>query len=138
VVFVLKEKRYLIGKSVLGIFLLVYGTAVVFRLIMGNYFMDRGLADPNYIFLALLCALPFVVGSLMGKNKNLEKHIEVIFSGGMLFSLLFIAVQGALVFSANGMTDEIIARTLIVLPTSALLVLLAAYIGVSTGRAVHK
>jgi len=129
-----KGKSTLVVGSVLGIFLLVYGTAGVFRFLMGSYFLDGGLTDPNYILLALLCAIPFAVGSLMGMNKPTKKHFETIFMGGVLFSLLFTTVHGVLVFWAPEMTNEVIVRTLIVFPISALLVLLAVNIGMRMKR----
>ena len=132
------KKSYLVGGSILGTFLLVYGTAIIFRLLMGNYFMDGGLTDPAYIYLALLCALPFVAASLMGRTKDPKKHIETIVMGGGLFLLLFMTVHGVLVFSAIEMTASVIERTLLVFPVSALLVVFAAYIGKNMGRTAHK
>ena len=133
-----KGKGTLVVGSVLGIFLLVYGTAVVFRLLMGSYFLNEGLTDPNYILLALLCAIPFGVGSSMGKNKTTKKHFETIFMGGVLFTLLFTTVHGVLVFWAPEMTNEVIVRTLTVFPISALFVVLAVNIGMKMKRPARE
>lgn len=129
-----KSKSLLVGGSIVGTFILVFGTAILFRLLMGTYFMKGGLADSNYILLALLCAVPFAVCSLIEMNKNPKKHIEAILIGGVLFSLIFMTVHGCLVFSASPMTDAAITRTLIVFPISALFIVLAAYFSMSMGR----
>lgn len=135
---IFKVKRYVVGGSVLGTFLLVYGTAIVFRLLMGHYFMVGGLADPNYILLALLCGIPFVVGSLISLNKSPKMYIETMFMSSVLFSVLFMTIHGVLVFWTTAMTDGVLVRTLIVFPVSALLIVVAAYIGVNMAKPARE
>lgn len=119
----LKSKLFLIGGSVIGGFLLVYGSAIMGDLLMGNYILKGGLTDPNYIYLALLCMLPFVIGAIISStNKTLS-------ISGTLFAVLFVAVHTAFVYSGEQVVDSAITRMLIVLPISALLVIVATRIG---------
>ena len=51
-----RSKSSLFILCIVGIFLAVYGTAVILRLIFGDFLLDGGLTNPNYSLLALLCA----------------------------------------------------------------------------------
>lgn len=105
--------------SVFGIFILVYGTALLYRLLFGGYILEGGLANINYGALAILCAIPFGWLSLIGKGKY-PKNYSLILSAS-LFSVLFVLVHLVLVLSSGAMANDAVARTLIVFPASALL-----------------
>lgn len=126
-----QSKITLIGGVVVGAFLLVYGSAILNRIIVGDYFMDRGLLDLNYIILALLCAVPFILASLIKMNMNQEKHFNMILMSGFLFAVHFIIVHWAFVYFGVEMSDGILLRTIIVFPISAFLIVLATYFGMN-------
>lgn len=104
--------------SIVGMLVLVYGTAILYKLFMGNYLLLGSLLDINYLFLALLCALPFVVGSLMVKPQSVLLSV-------LLFTALFVIVHWGLVFYGQFVTGKGIARMLIVFPSCALLIMIA-------------
>lgn len=125
-----KVKGFVVLGSIVGAFLVVYGSAILFRLLMGLYFLDGGLADPNYAYLAILCAVPFALNQLIYQKQ----YSKPSFIGECLFILLFVIVHGVLVFSTVETTYEIVVRTLIVFPVSAFLMVIATRFGVSIGN----
>ena len=70
------SKRSLFILCIVGIFLVVYGTAVILRLILGDFLLDGGLTNLNYLLLTLLCVVPFLLYLLVSKN-HFEKVTEV-------------------------------------------------------------
>ena len=128
--FILIQSRLsLVFGSVIGAFVLVYGTAFMNWMLVGDYFMDGGLLDLNYAYLSLLCAVPFVLGSLVKLNITSKNRIIFIIAAGLLFAVLFTTVHWAFVFYGVEMAAGVLFRTLLVFPISALLVVLAVYIG---------
>lgn len=115
--------------SVIGALLLVYGTAIINRMLVGDYYMNGGLSDLNYAYLSLLCAVPFVIGSLMKLNITPKNHSTFIIVAGFLFAVLFSTVHWAFVYYGVEMAADVLFRTLLVLPISALLVVFAVYVG---------
>lgn len=128
--FILIQSRpSLMFGSVIGAFLLVYGTAIINKMLVGDYLMNAGLLDLNYVFLSLLCAVPFVLGCLVKLNITPKNRSIFIIAAGLLFAVLFKIVHWALVFHGVEMAADVLFRTLLVLPISALLVVSAVYIG---------
>lgn len=128
----LKSKQALIGGSIAGVFILVYGSAIVLRLLMGSYVFDNGFANPNYVYLALLCSLPFVIAGIIRPS---EINFSLIMTSGALFAFLFIVIHWAFVFTGEQVTGKEIGRMLTVLPISALLIVAATRIGLPRGNA---
>ena len=91
--------------------------------------MNGGLLDLNYAYLSLLCAVPFVLGSLVKLNITSKNRFIFIIAAGLLFAVLFTTVHWAFVYYGVEMAADVLFRTLLVLPISALLVVLAVYIG---------
>ncbi|MFF2755696.1 hypothetical protein ACFVR1_18540 [Psychrobacillus sp. NPDC058041] len=117
----LSQKLALAIKSIIGLFILVYGTAILFKLSFGEYLMVDGLGDLNYLYLFILCAVPFVLG-ILGENG-----VKLTLMSGLFFGTLFVLVHGTLIFSVLEMTSEILARILTVIPISALLIVVVSY-----------
>lgn len=114
------SKKTLFFLCSVGIFLVVYGTAVVLRLILGNYLLDGGLANLNYALLSLLCAVPFLIYLLISRNQ-IERVSEVILTSGFFFLILFVYVNFMLVFSLIEKLRENEIRLLISFPVVALI-----------------
>lgn len=128
----LKSKAAITVGSVMGIFILIYGTAILFRLLFGSYLFDGGLTNLNYGILALLCAIPFALIAVIGK-KDAATRYSVI-SAALLFSVLFVLIHLVLVVSAEPMDAAAIKRTLAVFPVTALLLVAALYFTVGKGN----
>ena len=124
----------LVFGSIIGTFILVYVTALMNRLLMGNYLMNDGLLDLNYVYLALLCAVPFVLGSLF-KSSN---RLQAILFAGVFFAVLFTTVHLAFVFYGVDMTSAVLMRSFYVLPISAMLMVFSAYNGCHMAADVSK
>lgn len=120
-----KTKFGMLVGSIIGVFILVYGTALLFLLLFGGYMLEGGLANMNYGILALLCALPFVLRVLIGRSKYSTNN--VIFMSAALFSILFVLVHLVIVLSAETMQDDAVTRILVVFPLSALLLVAALH-----------
>lgn len=121
----LKSKAAMLAGSVIGAFILIYGTAILFNLFFGAYMLQGGLADWKYGMLALLCAMPFVLITLFGRSDRSSKYD--IFAGAVLFSVLFVIVHLMMVLSAEAMQDYAAERVLIVFPVSALILAVVLY-----------
>lgn len=121
----LKSKAAMLAGSVIGAFILIYGTAILFNLFFGAYMLQGGLADWKYGMLALLCAMPFVLITLFGRSDRSSKYD--IFAGAVLFSVLFVIVHLMMVLSAEAMQDDAAERVLIVFPVSALILAVVLY-----------
>ncbi|WP_203333613.1 hypothetical protein [Planococcus beigongshangi] len=121
----LKSKGAMVVGSMIGIFILVYGTAILFRLLFESYLFDGGLPNLNYGLLALLCAIPFVLIAIVGK-KDAATSYSVI-SAALLFSVLFVLIHLVLVVSAGPLDAAAIRRTLAVFPVTALLLVVVLY-----------
>ena len=124
----------LVFGSIIGTIILVYATALINRLLMGNYLMNNGLWDLNYVYLALLCAVPFVLVSF---SKSTNRFPAILFAG-VFFVVLFTTVHWAFVFYGVEMSSAVLTRTLYVLPISAILVVISAYIGCQMAADVRK
>ncbi len=123
-----QSKMTLLIFCIVGIFLLVYGTAGILRLVLGKFLLDGGLADTNYTLLALLCAAPFLIYVLFSSN-TLSRMREVILTSGAFFGILFIYVNFMLVNSLIAMSQETVTRILMVFPVvSFILVLVLSFI----------
>lgn len=121
----LQSKQGLVGGSIIGVFLLVYGSAIAFRVLVGEYMLEGGLTNLSYSYLALLCALPFVLEGLTRSNNGQKKYFNTIVMSGVLFAILFVVIHWAFVYSGEQLTDDAIRRMLIVFPISALLIVVA-------------
>ena len=126
-----QSKHFLIGGSVVGAFLLVYGSAISNRLLVGDYMMSGGLLDPNYMILAVLCAVPFVLSSLYGTSASLKKQVNMILVSGILFGIHFIIVHWAFVYYEVEMAGSLLTRTFLVFPISAFCIVVATYFGLN-------
>ncbi|WP_210468900.1 hypothetical protein [Sporosarcina sp. 6E9] len=115
--------------SLIAAFLLVYGTAIMNWMLIGEYYLNGGLLDVNYTYLSLLCAVPFVLGSLLKLNITPKNRLTFIIVSGLLFAVLFTTVHWAFVYYGVEMAADVLFRTLLVLPISALLVVFAVFIG---------
>ncbi|MFD1032591.1 hypothetical protein [Metaplanococcus flavidus] len=127
----LKSKAAMAIGSMIGAFIIIYGTAVVFGLLFGAYLFEGGLANLNYGVLALLCAAPFAVIAMVGRNEREAKKSVII--SAFLFSVIFILVHLVLVLSAEVME---VSRVLAIFPISALLLVGALYITTGKEKAV--
>ncbi|QUW22356.1 hypothetical protein JSQ81_01830 [Sporosarcina sp. Marseille-Q4063] len=123
------SKLFLAFGSLIGAFILVYGTAVMNRMVVGDYYMNEGLVDVNYAYLSLLCAVPFVLGCLVKLNITPKNRFTFIIVAGLLFAVLFTTVHWAFVYYGVEMAAGVLFRTLLVLPISALLVVFAVFVG---------
>lgn len=117
-VMILISKQGMTVGSIIGMLILVYGTAILYKLLMGNYLFEGGLADLHYVYLALLCAIPFVIGSLIVNSR-------IVLMSVLLFAVLFVVVHWAFVFTGELVTGKELGRMFIVLPASALLLTVA-------------
>jgi hypothetical protein len=115
--------------SVIAAFLLVYGTAIMNWMLVGEYYMNGGLVDVNYAYLSLLCAVPFVLASVVKLNITSKNRLTFIIVAGLLFAVLFTTVHWAFVYYGVEMAADVLFRTLLVIPISAFLVVLAVFIG---------
>ncbi|WP_172369157.1 hypothetical protein [Sporosarcina jiandibaonis] len=125
----INSKLSLVFGSLIGAFLLVYGTAIINRMLVGDYYLNGGLLDLNYAYLSLLCAVPFVLGSVVKLNITSKNRLIFIITAGLLFAVLFTTVHWAFVYYGVEVAADVLFRTLLVLPISALLVVFAVYIG---------
>ncbi len=117
-----QSKRTLFILCSVGVFLFVYGTAVILRLILGRYLLDGGLGNLNYALLAFLCAIPFLFYLLISRNQ-VERVAEVIMTSGFFFITLFVYVNFMLVLSSTEKLRENEIRLLITFPVVALILL---------------
>ncbi|MBO0586430.1 hypothetical protein [Sporosarcina sp. E16_8] len=111
---------------IVGIFLTVYGAAVILRLIFGGLLLDGGLTNPNYSLLALLCVVPFLFYLLVSRN-DVKKINEVILTSGLFFILLFLYTNFILVLALTENSTEIANRLLIIFPIVALLLVIVIH-----------
>ena len=114
------SKRSLFVLCIVGIFLVVYGTSVILRLLLGDFLLDGGLNDLNYLLLTLLCAVPFLFYLVVSKNP-FDQVTEVILTSGLFFLILFVYANFMLVFSMTEQSNAIAVRLLITFPTVALI-----------------
>lgn len=121
----IKTKVGMLVGSIVGVFVLIYGTAFLFDLLFGGYMLEGGLANLNYGVLALLCAVPFVLRALVGRNDRSTSH--VILMSIALFSVLFVLVHLVMVLSAEAMQGDAVTRMLAVFPISALLLVVTLH-----------
>lgn len=110
---------------IIGVFILVYGTAFLFRLLFGGYMLEGGFANLNYGVLTLLCAVPFVLKALIGQSNRSTSY--AILMSAALFSVLFVLVHLVMVLSAEGMQGGAVTRILAVFPLSALLLVVTLH-----------
>ncbi|WP_341963600.1 hypothetical protein NM897_17005 (plasmid) [Planococcus maritimus] len=111
--------------SIVGVFVLVYGTAFLFHLLFGRYMLEGGLANLNYGVLALLCAVPFVLKVLIGRSNRSTNHL--ILMSVALFSVLFVLVHLVMLLSTEAMQGDAVTRMLAVFPISALLLVVTLH-----------
>ena len=130
----LKSKGVLVVGSIAGAVILIYGTAAVFRLLFGGYLFDGGLTNLNYGVLALLCAVPFVLIALAGKNNSASRNALAI--AFLLFAVLFVLVHLVLVVSGEAMDGAMLTRTLVIFPAGALLLAVIVYFAAGREKAV--
>lgn len=127
----LKSKVAITMGSVIGIFIVVYGTALLLGLLFNAYLFEGGLTALNYGLLALLSALPFAVIAMVGGNGDENKRALII--SALLFSILFVLVHLVLVLSAEVMDA---GRIMVIFPVSALLLALILHFTAGKEKAV--
>lgn len=115
-----QSKISLLILCIVGIFLFVYGTAGILRLLLGKFLLGGGFADVNYATLALLCAVPFILYIVVTSN-TLETMRELILTSGAFFVIIFIYVNAMLVNSLIEMHPEMVTRLLTVFPAASFL-----------------
>jgi drug/metabolite transporter (DMT)-like permease len=120
------SKSSLFILSIVGVFLVVYGTAVILRLLFGDFLLDGGLSNLNYLLLALLCAVPFLIYLVVGKNY-FEKVTEVVLTSGLFFLILFVYANILLVFSMTEQSQAITVRLLTTFPVVALILVVVLH-----------
>lgn len=121
----------LIVLCIVGTFLVVYGTIVILRLLLGDYLLDGGLNNPNYLLLTFLCTVPFLLYVLISRNNN-ERLTEVILTSGLFFLILFVYTNFMLVFSMTEQSQAIEVRLLTTFPMVALILVVVLHF--SQGR----
>lgn len=121
-----QSKRSLLVLCIVGAFLVVYGSAIVLRLLLGNFLLDGGLTNLNYLLLTLLCMVPFLLYLLISKNYC-EKVTEVILISGIFFLIFFIYSNFMLVFSMTEQSQAIAVRLLMIYPTLALILVVVLH-----------
>ena len=126
---------FIIGLSIVGVFILVYGTSLILRLLLGDYLFVVGLMDLNYTLLAILCSVPFVLYLLL-RGKPILRAIEVVLSSGILFITLFIYVQFALVTMTEEMTQGLFLRIITIIPTTAIILILVSHFATSNKKLI--
>ena len=115
-----QSKSSLFALCIVCAFLIVYGTAVVLRLVLGEYLIAGGLANLSYVLLTLLCAIPFLLYLSLSKT-HFRKIKEVIFTSGLFFLVLFVYSNFILVLALTENSSAIAIRLLIIFPTVALI-----------------
>lgn len=121
-----QSKRSLLVLCIVGTFLVVYGSAIVLRLLLGNFLLDGGLTNLNYLLLTLLCVVPFLLYLLISKNYC-EKVTEVILISGLFFLIFFVYSNFMLVFSMTEQSQAIAVRLLMIYPTLALILVVVLH-----------
>lgn len=127
----LKSKVTLAGGIVIGLFIVVYGMALLLGLLFDAYLFEGGLTNLNYGLLALLCALPFAVISVVGKNDDENNRALII--AALLFSILFVLVHLVLVLSEEVMDA---GRVMTIFPVSALVLAVVLFFTSGKEKAV--
>lgn len=85
-------KPILVGASITFSVLLVYGMALVMKVLKGDFLLEKGLFDLGYLVLTLVIAVPLVIYILV-VNGSYEKNILEVISFTSLFTIiLFVAV----------------------------------------------
>lgn len=121
-----QSKRSLFVLCLVGVFLVVYGTAFILRLLLGNFLLEGGLTNLNYLLLTLLCAVPFLFYLLVSKS-HIEKVTEEIMTSGLFFLILFLYANFMLVFSMTVQSNAIAVRLLMTFPTVALILVVVLH-----------
>lgn len=124
-----RSRGFLVMSSIACIFLLVYGTSIILRLLSGNYLMDGGLTDLNYLYLALLCSAPFILYSLFSRHS--VRASKVILTSGLLFLILFVPVHFTLVIEGKEITQETLLRILTLIPLSSFLLVFVSHFAIA-------
>ena len=63
-----QSKISLFALCIVGAFLIVYGTAVVLRLVLGEYLIDGGLTNLSYVTSYTFMRIPFLLYLSLSKN----------------------------------------------------------------------
>ena len=122
----MKEKGKWLAASLIGAFVVVYGTTLLLQSVFGRTVFEGGWKDLNYMLLAILCALPFMLASLLPVRGD-----GILISAG-LFAVLFVLLQLVMITRQEVVAGDILIRTLIVLPAVALLTVTA--VGFLSGK----
>lgn len=120
------SKSSLFILSIVGTFLVVYGTAVILGLLFGDFLLDGGLSNLNYLLLAFLCAVPFLIYLVISKN-HFAKVTEVVLTSGLFFLILFVYANFLLVFSMTEQSQAITVRLLTIFPVVALILVVVLH-----------
>ena len=110
----LKEsKTILIGASLILSAILVYGMALVVKLLKGFFLLEYGLLDIGYIFLTLAIAVPIILYILIANGKYKKNIFEVITFSGIFSLTLFVPVYLTSVSAV--VLDRLVLQNLIVI-----------------------
>lgn len=113
---------------------MIFGTSIILHLLVGNFLLEGGLSNLNYLLLALLCAMPFLLYVIISGN-NIERVTNVILTSGLFFLILFVYANFILVFSMTVQSQVIAVRSLITFPALALILVIVLHFSQSENLA---
>ena len=108
-----ESKPILIGASLILSATMVYGTALVVKLLKGYFLLEHGLFDIGYIFLTLVIVVPIILYILIAHGRYKKNTFEVITFSGIFTLILFVPVY--LVSVAADVLDRLFLQNLIVI-----------------------
>ena len=108
-----ESKSILIGASLILSAIMVYGTALLVKLLKGYFLLEHGLFDIGYIFLTLVIVVPIILYILIANGRYKENTFEVITFSGTFTLILFVPVY--FVSVAADVLDRLFLQNLIVI-----------------------
>jgi signal peptidase I len=87
-----KSKPVLLGVILIFSAILVYGTALVVKLLKGSFLLENELFDLGYVFLTLAIAVPIILYILIASNSYKKNTFEVLSFIGLFIFILFVSV----------------------------------------------
>lgn len=120
----LRSNIFLAAGSFFVSVFLVFGTAIVGGVAFGSYYL--GEINLTYLYLALLCALPFIVYALIKNRAQMFKR-SIIVTSWLLFIAVAFPVQLTLAFENPLLTTPYVFTVLTILPSFGLLMVGVAH-----------
>ncbi|QOY35224.1 hypothetical protein AWH56_021395 [Anaerobacillus isosaccharinicus] len=96
-------KSSLVWATIITSLFVVYGSAFLGRIIFGHYYMEGGFSNLNYLILALLCLLPFLLSIFINDPISIKKKS---ISSAILFTTVFVPVHFTLIYENRTATGE--------------------------------